>query len=101
MPIERRTERRETLSLPVSLGSCDSGVIRDISASGLFVETDFGSELGDLLDLEFTLDSANVHFKFLTQASVVRTERRPHRSGLAVKLVHARMEVLEANPFND
>lgn len=91
MLIERRSEPRETLSLPVSVGPSESGVIRDISASGLFVETDFGSAPGDLLDLEFALDSANVQFKFLAQASVLRTERRHEKCGVAVKLLNTRM----------
>jgi len=101
MSIERRTEPRETLSLPVSMGSCQAGVIRDLSASGLFMETDFGSEMGDLLDLEFTLGSSNVHFKFLAQASVLRTECRDQRCGMAVKLISTRMEVIRAKPLND
>lgn len=91
MSIERRSEPRETLSLPVCVGLSESGVIRDISASGLFVETDFGSIPGDLLDLEFALDSANVHFKFLARASVLRTECRHEKCGVAVKLLSTRM----------
>ena len=101
MSIERRSEPRETLSLPVAVGSTDSGLIRDISASGLFLETDFDSAPGDLLDLEFALDSANVQFKFFAQAFVLRTERRSHKGGVAVKLLSTHMEALDAKPLNN
>ena len=91
MSIERRSEPREALSLHVCVGPGESGVIRDISASGLFLETAFDSAPGDLLDLEFALDSATVRFKFLAQAFVLRTEPRHEKCGVAVKLLTTRM----------
>jgi hypothetical protein len=91
MSTERRTEIREPLVVPLQIGSGISGVTRDISAAGAFVETDFGQPLDSLLTLEFSLDSVNARFKFVAEGSVLRHECCGQTQGVAVKLLALRM----------
>lgn len=94
MSKERRTELRETLALPVSIGHRAQGVTRDLSESGAFVETDWDQSLDGVLDLEFTLASPQVRFRFVAQGAVLRTEPVGDRLGVAVQLLATRMEIL-------
>ena len=92
---ERRTESREVLGLPCLLSDGGYGMTRDISASGVFFETDWGApSTGSVLELEFTLDSPSHCFRFIAFGSVMRTERQAGKSGVAVKVHATRMEVL-------
>lgn len=99
MSTERRTEIREALALRVQMGDGISGVTRDISESGCFVETDFGQPLDSLLDLEFSLDSTNARFRFVAHGTVLRHERVGRKQGVAVKLLTLRMETLSGSFF--
>lgn len=94
MSSERRAEIRRSLALPVLVGHGTRGVTRDISAAGLFFETEHDQLVDDMLVLEFVLDSSNALFKFVAQGSVLRQERMGQKQGLAVKLLAMRMEIL-------
>lgn len=93
MSRERRTEIREPLVVSVQMGLGISGVTRDLSATGAFVETDFGQPLDSLLDLEFSLPSSSARFRFVAQGSVLRHECAGQTHGVAVKLLALRMEL--------
>lgn len=86
MPRERRTEPREALVLPVRVASVAHGVTRDVSESGVFLETGFDHELGSVLDIEFTFDLPAACFRFTAKGAVVRIEHNGENLGLAVKL---------------
>jgi hypothetical protein len=94
MLIERRSEAREALVLSFLLPDGGQGTTRDLSTSGVFFETDFGQQQGDLMDLEFTLASGSRCFRFVLSGSVTRTEPRAERLGVAMKLQTTRIEAL-------
>lgn len=89
---ERRTETRETLAVPLALAQGGHGVTRDISASGLYFETDQAQLAGSLLDLEFTLDGPVDTFRFLAKGRVVRHELIGNKHGVALQLIATQMK---------
>lgn len=94
MSKERRTETREALAVPVQVGNGIDGMTRDFSDSGLFFETERGELLDSVLNLEFSFDTPNVHFRFVAQAAVLRHECIGQTQGVAVKLLALQMEIL-------
>lgn len=94
MSKERRTETRETLAVPVRVGHGIDGLTRDFGDSGLFLETDRGQALDSVLDLEFSFDTPNVHFRFVAQGCVLRHECSGPTQGVALKLLALQMDML-------
>lgn len=87
MLFEQRTEIREHVVLPVNLSGGGRGLTRDVSASGLFIETDSEQEPGSMMDFEITLPSHGIPLRLVAQAQVVRVEPRGNRYGVAVRLL--------------
>jgi hypothetical protein len=91
---EHRTEPRESLALPVRLGDGAEAVTRDISPSGMYLEIRGEHDPGDsLLFFEMLLDEPKM--KFTAEGQVVRIEHHDGRTGIAVKLLSPRLEVLD------
>lgn len=95
MPNKQRSEPRERVDLPLQLGDGQTGVARDISASGLFIETDSEQRMGGLVDVEIDLDTPGGPMKLKAQGRIVRIESQSGRHGVAVKLVSSRLEPVE------
>lgn len=95
MPNKQRSEPRERVDLPLQLGDGQTGVARDISASGLFIETDSEQSMGSLVDVEIELDTPGGPMKLKAQGRIVRIESQGGRKGVAVKLVASKLEAVE------
>ena len=95
MKSEHRTEPREPVSLPLRLGRGLSAVTRDISASGLFFETDSEQRVGNLIDVEIDLDTPGGPMKLKAQGRIVRIESHGSQTGVGVKLLSSRLEAVE------
>lgn len=95
MPNKQRSEPRERVDLPLQLGDGHAGVARDISASGIFIETDSEQCMGGLVDVEIDLDTPGGPIKLKAQGRIVRIESQGGRNGVAVKLVASRLEPVE------
>jgi hypothetical protein len=92
MSKERRSQPRETVSITVSIGSDGRGTTRDVSALGMFLETDWDQAIEPVLDLEFDLAAAPTRtFRFVAQGAVVRREDLGPKSGVAVRLLTMRV----------
>lgn len=87
MPIEQRSETRERVILPVDLCAGGRGLTRDISVSGMFIETDAEQRPGDVMDFEITLPSPGLMLKLVAQGQVVRVETSGKRFGAAIRLL--------------
>ena len=74
-------------ALPVALGGA-TGVTRDVSASGVFFETDILCAVGSLV--RFTVEVATPARKVILncEGDVVRTEARDTGTGLAVRITN-------------
>jgi len=92
---EHRIEPRERISLPLKLGNGSQGITRDISASGLFFETDREQQVGSLVDFEIEFDRLGGLMKFKAQGKIVRIEPRADKTGAALKFLVSRLESME------
>lgn len=95
MEREHRLEPREQVSLPLQLGGGLTGVTRDISATGLFIQTDSEQRVGGLIDVEIDLDTPGGPMKLRAQGQIVRIESHGGRTGVGVKLLNSRLEPVE------
>ena len=95
MSTERRSQPRQTVALPVTIGADGRGVTCDVSEWGVFFETDWGQALAPVLDLEFDLASPSTALRFVAQGPVLRREPRGPKQGVAVRLLTLRVEALE------
>lgn len=93
-----RTEERVSMSVPVRLRGGGSGTTRDISASGIYFETDSAPALE--LPLDFTVEFSNGSggMALRCKAQVVRIERLGARVGVAARLLESKLEPRRAPP---
>jgi hypothetical protein len=91
---EQRVEPRERLALPIRLGSGGKAALtRDISPTGLFFEMDGEHAMRGLVDFEMHLQEARM--KFTSVGEIVRVEHRAGKTGVAVRLMAPRLELIE------
>ena len=89
---EKRTGERVFTALSVSLGTA-TGVTRDVSASGIFFETDASYALGNLISFTVAFDAPGGKMLLKCRGNIVRIEPRGTQGGVAVKIVESRMEL--------
>ncbi|MGW8461487.1 PilZ domain-containing protein [Pseudomonas sp. CLCA07] len=90
-----RIEPREQVTLSLQLIGGGNGVTRDISASGLYFETDSEQQVGSLIDFEIELETPGGPMKFKAQGQIVRIEPQDGRIGAGVKLLASRLVPVE------
>lgn len=90
---EHRVEPREHLELPIKLGDGSHAMTRDISPTGLFFEMDGERAIAGLVDFEMHLREAGM--KFTSVGVIVRVEHRAGKTGVAVRLMTPRLDVLD------
>lgn len=91
---DKRTEERVSTELPVDLGTA-TGVTRDVSASGIFFETDASYAVGNEIDLTVEFDTPGGKMMLKAHGNIVRIERRDAKVGVAVKITESKMEPAE------
>ena len=95
MSIERRTEPRQVVELAVRMPDGERAVTRDVSRSGLFLETDRDVSVRQLVDLQIALDTGWGELAFQTRGEVVRLETGARGPGIGVRFVRSRLAVLD------
>lgn len=87
---------RYRMSLPVELEN-GSGRMRDISASGVFIETDQPADLRDVIRFSAMLTHAYpaTPLQLLGEGPIVRVEGRDNTVGVAVALATVRLQPCE------
>jgi hypothetical protein len=87
---EKRKGERVCAALPVALGGT-TGITRDVSASGVFFETDIFCAVGSLV--RFSVEVATPARTLIVncEGDVVRTEARDAGIGLAVRITDSVM----------
>lgn len=88
---ENRREERVCTALPVDLGTA-TGVTRDVSATGIFFETDASYAVGSEISLTVELDTPGGKMMLKAHGNIVRIERRDAKVGVAVKIIESTME---------
>jgi Tfp pilus assembly protein PilZ len=90
----RRSEERVRTALPTNLGGA-TGTTRDISASGIFVETDVHYPLGEPVTFSVEFDNPGGKLMLKGQGDVVRIERRETKVGVALKITQSTIEPVQ------
>lgn len=81
---DKRREERVSASLPVEAGGA-AGVARDVSATGIFFETDASYAVGSRISLAVDLDTPWGRVMVRGQGKIVRVEHRDEKIGVAVR----------------
>ena len=82
---EKRREERVPAFLPVALAHA-SGMTLDVSATGIFFETEARYAKGNTIDLTVMLSTPAGKLQLKCQGEIVRIEQRDTRVGVAVKI---------------
>ena len=97
--IERkRKEDRVAVSLHVDLANTES-VTRDVSASGVFIETNSTFTAGENLDFAIEFDSPGGKLFLKCNGVIVRVEDRNGKLGVGVKIIDSVMESAEGKIY--
>ena len=93
---ERRRAPRLRIALPVDSDSGVLGTSHDISAGGLFLQTDHPLELSEVLDVSVAVNewATEGGFRIQGQGRVVRIETEGARRGVALEVVWSEIEPL-------
>jgi hypothetical protein len=97
MNFERRSETRQRVELPVSLPGGGTGITRDVSANGLFIEFDGRLEAGDAIELSVALPDEARPLRLQARGVVVRvaSEGERKRCGVGVRVVSSTLNVVQ------
>jgi hypothetical protein len=91
MVIERRLHMREDLALPLKLDDNSSGLTRNLSASGLYLEiVGMYRPEGPVV---FELETGRL--KFTAQGDVVRLDYGRSKTGVAIKFAFDRLKAID------
>jgi hypothetical protein len=88
---EKRRDERIFTALPVKLETA-TGITRDVSASGVFFETEVTYALGSEISFAVELGTPGGRMVLKCEGEIVRIERRDARVGVAVKIVESTLE---------
>ena len=88
---DHRSEERVRAALPVNLGNA-SGTTRDVSASGIFFETDAAYAIGNSIRFSVDLDTPGGRMVLKCSGEIVRLEPQDERVGVAVQITESHLE---------
>jgi PilZ domain-containing protein len=88
---DKRKEERVSATLPVNVGST-AGIVRDVSASGIFFEIDANYTLGSSISFAVKLDTPSGYMNLKCLGEIVRIEPRESKVGVGVKIRESTME---------
>jgi hypothetical protein len=93
LPEPKRRDARVKASLPVSVDGRAAGVTKDVSASGVFFETE--EDMADGSAIEFTVEFESPTGKLVMRCSgqIVRVERSGGKLGVAAKILESKLEI--------
>ena len=90
--LDKRQEERMSVRRPVRLNR-GAGVTRNISASGVFFETNADYALGSKIIIAIELDGAQGEkVELICRAEIVRVELRGSKACVAAKIVTSKLE---------
>ena len=94
MRTSRRSEERVCTTLAVSLGDA-AGKTRNVSASGLFVETDVSLPLGAPVSFAVALDNPGGGLLLKGRGEVVRVEQGGAKVGMAIRITQSTLQLAQ------
>lgn len=90
---DRRGGERVPISLPVNLGGV-WGVTRDVSASGMFFETNASLYLGSSISFNVDFVAPAGNMMLICHGEIVRIEPSRTRVGVAVRITDSTIELV-------
>lgn len=90
---EKRGEERVATALPVMIENF-TGITRDVSATGMFFETEAAFSTGSAIRFVVEIDVDRRKRILRCQGTIVRVENRDSLLGVAVKILDATMEAV-------
>ncbi len=88
----RRTrEERIPTTRPVHLDQ-GAGITLNVSASGVFFETDASNRSGSEISFSIELESPQGKMMLRCQGQIVRVEQKDGKVGVAAKIIESRLE---------
>ena len=90
---EKRGEERVATAMPVRIENF-TGITRDVSATGIFFETEATFSPGSAIRFVVEIDADSRRKILRCQGTIVRVENRNSLLGVAVKILDARMEAV-------
>ena len=90
----KRREERVQRALRVNLDR-GTGITRDVSASGVFFETDKDCAAGSEISFSIELEGPGGKMMLRCQGQIVRVENRGGKVGVAAKIIESRLESVD------
>jgi hypothetical protein len=97
--MNKRREERVSAVMPVFLDNA-TGTTCDVSASGMFLETRTPFAVGELVSFSVEFDAPGGKRMLKCQGSIIRTEQRADRIGLAIQIVESTMGLSRSDSEN-
>lgn len=88
---EHRREPRQPVDLPLRLDGGTEGVARNISPSGIYIEILGREPNGTTIVVEMNVPGEGMTFR--GRGKIVRMDHRDERTGIAVRLDDAKLEL--------
>ena len=99
MHASNRVEDRVNMAVPVHLQGGGHGLTRDISASGIYFETDLEPIRDSPLDFTVEFQNGGVGgLSLRCRGQVLRVDRLGSRIGVAARILESRLEAGRARP---
>lgn len=95
--INKRREERVAAALPIFLADA-TGVTCDVSASGMFFETNVSLAVGESIDFRVEFDAPSGKMMLKCMGEIIRTERRDDRIGVAIRIADSTLGLARLNP---
>ena len=90
----QRGKERHKVDLPATLGT-GTGVARDLSASGLFVETDACLAVGSQMAITIDLETAGGTLRLTCEAQVARTDTSNGKRGIGARILSCELQPVD------
>ena len=89
----RRTHERIAAKLPVRLDD-QLGITRDVSVGGVYFELDISLAIASEVQFDIDITTPQGMMKLTCSGRVVRAEQHGNRTGVAVAMKDARLEIV-------
>ena len=97
--MDRRKEERVITVLAVSLEPLARGVTQNVSASGMYVETNASFNVGEPVDFKVEFDAPGGRMNLRCRGEVIRRGQPVEPPGVAIRIAEAIMGMIRCDHF--
>lgn len=92
---ELRREKRDRVTLPVHMPNGCEGITRDLSASGIYLNSECPYMVGREVELSIEVDLDRQSILLNCRGVVVRIDNQGVRTGVAIKTIDSEIQPLD------